>query len=291
MKKFERQNRMFRKKPGFTIIEIMIVVLIIVILISILIPAIGTMRERARAAATRSRMGTISTGLEQYKSDVGFYPPSSPGTFKSSVTNKNLYLNSGSSMLSEALIGYLGYEYDGAGVITPAPAPPLASDPDDFGWRKVTKMQGNKYGPYTDQQALPKVTGTGTGTIRIENVPAYTSVTNSVAGVRMIYLDAYANEILYYRATDVKTPAKVFGDAADNDSVYIQSDNATLGTAAAFTVYQPENGSSGFFNNMLAGGSNTAAPSTVLGRGAYMLISPHKNGTYCDDDDIIGPQR
>jgi type II secretory pathway pseudopilin PulG len=291
----------FSRIKGFTLIEILIVTLIIISLIAIMIPVVGTMREKARAAATRERFATIGTGLETYKTDFGYYPPSAPGTFKGVATtpvnantnNKNLLLNSGSAMLAEALLGYLPYEFDGAGTLSPL----SGQDKDDFGFRKNVGGRGNRYGPYTDAMAVPLLSGSGSGNIRIEDVPTYSSVTTPATNCkRMVYLDAYGNEILYYRSTDVLNPTNVFGTSTN--AIYVNSDNALKGTASFVlgtdSLDPAANGTAAFFNSMHAGSANTGAgstPSNTLGRGGYVLISAHRDGTYFNDDDIVGPLR
>lgn len=65
-----------RTRPGFTMVELLIVVVIIGILISLLLPVIGNIREKARKTASRALIDGLSAALERYHIDFDEYPPS-----------------------------------------------------------------------------------------------------------------------------------------------------------------------------------------------------------------------
>jgi type II secretion system protein G len=61
---------------GFTLIEIIVVVAIIGILSSLLMANFLGARERARDATRKSDIAQIQSALEVFRSDHGYYPPS-----------------------------------------------------------------------------------------------------------------------------------------------------------------------------------------------------------------------
>lgn len=67
-----------RSPSAFTIVELLVVVVIIGILVTILIPVIGTARDQARLAATRSLMTNVGTAAVSFENDErrrpGYFP-------------------------------------------------------------------------------------------------------------------------------------------------------------------------------------------------------------------------
>jgi prepilin-type N-terminal cleavage/methylation domain-containing protein len=67
-------------RPGFTVVELLVVVAIIVLLIGILLPSIWKMHEVGYKGKASALLGAIQTGLQQYYNDFNIYPPSSGGS-------------------------------------------------------------------------------------------------------------------------------------------------------------------------------------------------------------------
>lgn len=64
-----------RRRPGFTLIELMFVVLIIGILVGIAIPRFMQTLQRAHEGAVRGNLGTLRSSLKVYYADTeGGYP-------------------------------------------------------------------------------------------------------------------------------------------------------------------------------------------------------------------------
>ena len=66
---------MKRSKPGFTLVELMIVMAIIAILIALLLPAIQSAREAARRAQCTSNLLQLGIGMGNYVSTHSVLPP------------------------------------------------------------------------------------------------------------------------------------------------------------------------------------------------------------------------
>jgi general secretion pathway protein G len=65
-----------RRRPGFTLVELLVVIIIIAILIGLLVPAIVSAVKTANDAATVTEIQAIGNGLEAFKNQYGSYPPS-----------------------------------------------------------------------------------------------------------------------------------------------------------------------------------------------------------------------
>jgi len=66
---------MKRVKPGFTLIEMMMVVLVISLLIVMLVPVIGAVKKAVRISMTEGRIWEIDSAICLYKDTFGDYPP------------------------------------------------------------------------------------------------------------------------------------------------------------------------------------------------------------------------
>ncbi|HEY4695803.1 MAG TPA: prepilin-type N-terminal cleavage/methylation domain-containing protein [Candidatus Hydromicrobium sp.] len=67
-------RNLYRKKKGFTLVELMVVIIILAVLTAIAIPSYMALRNRARTAAAQSEMKNIATALEVYNADEEAYP-------------------------------------------------------------------------------------------------------------------------------------------------------------------------------------------------------------------------
>ena len=65
---------MNKNKKAFTLVELLIVVGIIGVLVSVLMPAMSTAQKRTSIMKTRNFLVAMSTALEQYQSEYGFFP-------------------------------------------------------------------------------------------------------------------------------------------------------------------------------------------------------------------------
>ena len=63
------------KQRGFTLIELLVVIAVIGILASVILASLNSARVKARDARRKSDIKQISTAIEMYYNDHGFYPP------------------------------------------------------------------------------------------------------------------------------------------------------------------------------------------------------------------------
>jgi len=66
-------DREFR--PGFTLLELIVVLFVISVLVSLLMPAVQNAREAARRAACGNNLRQIGIALHNYGSETGYVPP------------------------------------------------------------------------------------------------------------------------------------------------------------------------------------------------------------------------
>jgi prepilin-type N-terminal cleavage/methylation domain-containing protein len=103
-------------KAAFTLIELMAVITIIVILAGLVVGGLGFVTERQAKEKAKVQIALLSKALEEYKLDMGTYPPTADtttGTGKSAVS------------LYQALF-YEGYQYS-LNPSQPASTPPKAT--------------------------------------------------------------------------------------------------------------------------------------------------------------------
>ena len=73
--KTERRDTM-RRNGGFTMVELLAVMAIIVILMGIIVGGAGYAQRKSAEAKTRQIFEEVRSGIEEFKSDYGYVPPS-----------------------------------------------------------------------------------------------------------------------------------------------------------------------------------------------------------------------
>jgi prepilin-type N-terminal cleavage/methylation domain-containing protein len=66
-----------RRRPGFTLVELLTVVAIISLLIGILLPSLSRARDQAKRLRTAALLDAIGKGIEMFHGDFKQYPDSS----------------------------------------------------------------------------------------------------------------------------------------------------------------------------------------------------------------------
>ena len=65
------------RRPGFTLIEMLVVIVILAILVSLVAVAVGGVQKSSKVSATETFLAQVVAALEQYKTRWGDYPPTS----------------------------------------------------------------------------------------------------------------------------------------------------------------------------------------------------------------------
>ncbi len=198
----------------------LVIITILALLIATLTPSILKARIMARIGVSKSRIALIDTGCEMFHEDFGYYPPSYDDT--------KAYFNQNIAHGKELIVLFMtGYANDDG--TKGSPGNPMVEDDgkDGFGFRTVKR--GKVYGPYN-------------GT---ENIP--TSIDRT-------FIDAFDNEILYYRY-----------DTDDNE-------------------YKYRHNIGGPNDEFLNGGAGVEERGCVYYRKNFILLSTGSNGQWGTDD-------
>ncbi len=98
------------RKPGFTLVELLVVIGIIALLVGVLLPMVMRARKSAAKIRMKNTLQTLSTGLEAYNQAWGAYPVFDNGYNSNAFTqldrdNQRLVIDSGPRALYSGLVG------------------------------------------------------------------------------------------------------------------------------------------------------------------------------------------
>ena len=305
------------KKRGFTLVELLTVVAIIALLIGILVPAVNQARKIAVRTSVRAQISGISSGIEMFKTDFGYYPSSVPQS-KTGVdaVDENAVRSAteadiqGAHRLAFAL---LGRDQQGCPAKRATPPPPTDDDvnygPDSIAgvyysttpdgsftgkpvatlasWGDVDEKTARK-GPYIDPKGFGIVKDK---TFGLDYVFLLTDKYDKRVQDPVALKPDYANHsvILYYAANergkylaDTTLPnAKVTG----RDYIYFSQDNEVIAKQSfkGATEADYEENFFAFINDEKAKVGNTYRP---VNPESFLLISRGYDGIYGTDDDV-----
>lgn len=146
-------------RRGFTLVELLTIIAILGLLIAMLAPAVHQITKSFKVSQTQAYISQIGAGVGQFINDHEQAPPSDGSYPHIGSGTKKTSPATGAAGLVQCLMGYKDYNDDGL---------------KGLGFRKL--RAGKKYGPYVSQ-----------------NLP----LTEDSDDPR--FLDAFGNEILYYR--------------------------------------------------------------------------------------------
>jgi len=311
-----------RKKPAFTIIELLTALAIISFLIGILMPSISYVRNKSKVTAQRAQLATIDMAILTFKADNGYYPPSESTSVDPQIFNAEQQAYCGAQKLCEALLGWdlLGFHPDTAWHEDGTDAaggwwtydPTKTRDADGDGPDTLDE----RVGPYLELATTKAFKlgdtqlGAGDG-LYSDPTPLYanTYVLCDVFGVKKIKIGTAENQqvvkagtpILYFRADTSKKQLS----SGRGRSIYTVSDNITLlaklkSIASGEKVSHPLGDATGYdtfnsyekFYNYITDPRATSRISQITympwpyRADSYILITAGPDGLYGTDDDI-----
>jgi general secretion pathway protein G len=143
-----------RSPAAFTLIELMAVVTIIVILAGMVVGGLGYVNEKQSREKTKVQIALLSKGLEEYKLDMGTYPPtvnkagpfnSAAGTGTSAILFSALYFDGVQDNTKRIYVPELDPVNSKQGwTIAPASATTTITDSwgNQYCYRSATKADG-----------------------------------------------------------------------------------------------------------------------------------------------------
>jgi len=168
-----------RRRPAFTLVEILTIISIITMLVAIMLPTLSKIRIRAREGASLAVIRLIEGACNFYYDDFNEYPPSRRVTIGSTVWQ-------GRNRLVQALTGYcpdIGEDGEPSGV--PQNSGLQYDDgASRYGFRMVRR--GKVYGPYN-------------GAENVKTVLSPQTDAGPPAKGLPCFIDAFANPVYYYR--------------------------------------------------------------------------------------------
>jgi prepilin-type N-terminal cleavage/methylation domain-containing protein len=75
LRRSKKQQGFRQAAPGFTLVELLVVIAIIGLLVAMLLPALGSVRESARASLCKSNLRQLGLAMQTYESGRGSFPP------------------------------------------------------------------------------------------------------------------------------------------------------------------------------------------------------------------------
>jgi len=195
------------KQKAFTLIELLCVIAIIALLMAISLPSLSKARQVARSNSSRAVLRSIDAGCEIFYNDFGWYPPSAPTCDPIVWQNKPNGDLSGVHLIARAMLGH-----DTRGIDVKARG--LLMAPDGICMSENDYVKLERKGAYME---ISK------NVARIDSEYTDTAEDDYSALEMPVLVDAFANPILYYRASSKSKCSFLYSGA-----VYNLNDNAAV---------------------------------------------------------------
>ncbi|MBN2561184.1 MAG: prepilin-type N-terminal cleavage/methylation domain-containing protein [Phycisphaerae bacterium] len=198
-----------RRRPAFTLIELLTVMAIITLLIGILTPALSNARNRATTTAIRAQINAMEVGLEAFQNDEGMYVPSNAHFYASDPESPGTELTAdwevygtnelqGAHLLLDALVGrdFLGYD---------PKAPPFGPGGSTAGTYDRWFAGNDRRQPYIPVDGVDVTSEKEPPTDAFGGNPSYDAETQpTIDGLLCrVFKDKFGWPILYYRASPI----------------------------------------------------------------------------------------
>lgn len=230
-------TRTTRNRKAFSLAELLVVIGIIALLIAILVPALSSIRDKARQTNIAGKLGSIGKGLDIFSTDFGEYPDSTfrydPIDWQGVYPTKTRQL-SGAHWLARAMAGHdlqgvdaQGFTLRDAEALQAQNTPlrtvaQLADLP-----RKSRYVTDDLFARDNDKTVFPGPNGDDAAGTSFRFLPT---------GQFVMYEDQFGSPILYYRANRQASEPFCYagngkakpGASGDRLGIYRQADNARL---------------------------------------------------------------
>lgn len=206
-------------RAAFTLIELMAVITIIVILAGLVVGGMGFVSERQAKEKAKVQVQLLAKGIEEYKLDMGMYPPT---TDKSSASSPN-----GTGTTADLYISLFYEGYDYADKTKNGGSAPTSWTKTVGGVTvpKATKIYLTELDPTTTKQGwVDPVTGTGA------KPPTSTTIK-----------DPWGNQYCYRTATNAGGTANSSTQNPDFDLWSMGKDGKTRAGNTASDISNKEN--------------------------------------------------
>lgn len=304
-----RKDETSTVKAGFTIVELLTVMAVIGVLIGLLVPALNLVRDFAKEIQQKAQFHSLGAGLELFKTEFGFYPPSNdnvdPAHPKLVGLTAETVPYGGAQKLAEAMVGW-----DLLGFHPRADFRPDGTFSHDNGSGTMVDrapaydpVQGYNGGgnPLFAETALENVEARQGPFIELENANAYTmedvygNIVGSFRADNFVLCDEYAMKrelgkktgmpILYFRAHTNR-----IGQNSDRDDTDATDNNGVGDSDGNSFFYDDDIFEYGDNDNLVQLGS-AATPAEVHPIDISPAVGiPAGNSPQAFDNVIVNPQ-